>query len=73
MKVLRVVLSLSLFLGSAILLRAQVPDDGSYKLTEQIRLSLAQIESKKTDPNPSKKLGRKAPTVVKRKPQKVLA
>ncbi len=40
---------------------------------EQIRLSLAQIESKKTDASPSKKPGRKAPTVVKKKPQKVRA
>jgi hypothetical protein len=40
---------------------------------EQIRLSLAQIESKKTDPIPSKKLGRKARTFVKRKQQKVRA
>jgi hypothetical protein len=40
---------------------------------EQIRLSLAQIESKKPDANPSKKPVRKTPTVVKKKPQRVRA
>ncbi len=42
-------------------------------MTEQIRLRLAQIESKKTDPNPFKKPGRKEPTSCERKPQKVRA
>lgn len=42
-------------------------------LMEQIRLSLAQIEAKQADPNPSKKLGRKAPSPVKKKPQRVRA
>ena len=50
-----------------------IPKGRAPDLMEQIRLSLAQIESKKSDANPSKKLGRKAPTVVNRKPQKVLA
>jgi hypothetical protein len=40
---------------------------------EQIRLSLAQIESKKPDANSTKKPGRKALTVMKKKPQKVRA
>jgi DNA end-binding protein Ku len=42
-------------------------------LMEQIRLSLAQIESKKPDATPSKKPARKAPTLVKKKPHKVRA
>ena len=42
-------------------------------LIEQIRLSLAQIESKKPDANPSKKPARKTPTLVKKKPHKVRA
>jgi DNA end-binding protein Ku len=42
-------------------------------LMEQIRLSLAQIESKKPDANPSKKPARKTPTLVKKKPQKIRA
>ena len=50
-----------------------VPKGGAPDLMEQIRLSLAQIESTKTDTNHSKKLGRKAPTFVKKKPQKVRA
>ena len=49
------------------------PKAGDRDLMEQIRLSLAQIESKKSDPNPSKKRIRKAPTGVKTKPQKVRA
>jgi DNA end-binding protein Ku len=40
-------------------------------LLEQIRLSLAQIESKKKpDANPSKKPARKTPTLLKKKPQR---
>jgi DNA end-binding protein Ku len=50
-----------------------IPKGGAPDLMEQIRLSLAQIESTKTDANPSKKLGRKASTFVKKKPQKVRA
>jgi DNA end-binding protein Ku len=50
-----------------------IPKGGAPDLMEQIRLSLAQIESKKTDATQSKRLGRKAPTVVKKKPQKVRA
>ena len=50
-----------------------IPTSGAPDLMEQIRLSLAQIESKKPDANPSKKPGRKALTVVKKKPQKVRA
>ena len=45
---------------------------GAPDLMEQLRLSLAQIEST-TDANPSKKLVRKTPTVVKKKPQRVRA
>lgn len=50
-----------------------IPKKSTPDLMEQIRLSLAQIESKKADANPPKKLGRKAPTDVKKKPQKVHA
>ena len=39
-----------------------VPKRGAPDLMEQTRLSLAQIESKKTDPNLPKKPGRKVPT-----------
>jgi DNA end-binding protein Ku len=39
-------------------------------LMEQIRLSLAQIETKKSGTNPSKKPARKTPTVLKKKPQR---
>jgi DNA end-binding protein Ku len=46
---------------------------GAPDLMEQIRLSLAQIESKKPDANPSKKPVRKTPTVMKKKPQRVRA
>lgn len=49
-----------------------IPKKGTPDLMEQIRLSLAQIESKK-NVNPSKKPGSKALTVVKKKPQKVRA
>jgi DNA end-binding protein Ku len=49
------------------------PTSGAPDLMEQIRLSLAQIEAKKSDANPSKKPGRKALTVVKKKPQRVRA
>jgi DNA end-binding protein Ku len=49
------------------------PTTGSPDLMEQIRLSLAQIESKKADANPSKKPVRKAPTALKKRPQKVRA
>ena len=49
-----------------------IPKKGTPDLMEQIRLSLAQIESKK-NVNLSKKPGRKALTVVKKKPQKVRA
>jgi DNA end-binding protein Ku len=42
-------------------------------LMEQIRLILAQIESKKPDGKPSKKPVRKTPTVSKKKPQRVRA
>lgn len=46
---------------------------GTPDLMEQIRLSLAQIESRKPDANPSKKPVRKTPTVVKKKPQRIRA
>jgi DNA end-binding protein Ku len=46
---------------------------GAPDLVEQIRLSLAQIASKKPDANPSKKPVRKTPTVMKKKPQRVRA
>jgi DNA end-binding protein Ku len=45
-----------------------VPD-----LMESIRLSLAEIESKKSESKPSKKPARKAAAVAKRKPQKARA
>ena len=50
-----------------------IPKRGTPDLMEQIRLSLAQIQSKKTNVNLSKKPGRNALTVVKKKPQKVRA
>ena len=46
---------------------------GAPDLMEEIRLSLAQIESKKLDATPSKKPTRKTPIVVKKKPQRVRA
>lgn len=46
---------------------------GAPDLIEQIRLSLAQIESKKPDANPSKKPVRKTPTLVTKKTQRVRA
>jgi DNA end-binding protein Ku len=46
---------------------------GAPDLMEQLRLSLAQIESRKPDANPSKKPVRKTPTVVKKKPHRVRA
>ena len=49
-----------------------IPKKGTPDLMEQIRLSLAQIESKK-NVNPSKKPGSKALTVAKKKPQKARA
>ncbi len=49
------------------------PKRGTPDLMEQIRLSLAQIESKKPDANPFKKPGRKTPNVAKKKPQRVRA
>ena len=42
-------------------------------LMKQIRLSLAQVKSKKPEANPSKKPVRKTPTAVKKKPQRVRA
>jgi DNA end-binding protein Ku len=48
--------------------RTSAPD-----LMEQIRLSLAQIASKKSDAKPSKKPVRKTLTVAKKKPQRVRA
>jgi DNA end-binding protein Ku len=42
-------------------------------LMEQIRLSLAEIHSRKPDVNPSKKPARKTPTVAKKKPQRIRA
>ena len=50
-----------------------IPKKVTPDLMEQIRLSLAQIESKKADATASKKLGRKAPTDVKKRPQRVRA
>jgi|SRR5215470_15873601 len=49
------------------------PTRGAPDLMEQLRLSLAQIESKKTGANPSKKPVRKTPTVVKKRPRRVRA
>src|SRR6185437_8805814 len=47
--------------------------NGAPDLMDQIRLSLAQMESKKHDANSSKKPSRKAPTILKKKPQRVRA
>jgi DNA end-binding protein Ku len=49
------------------------PTSGAPDLMEQIRLSLAQMESKKADANPPKKPARKTATVAKKKPQRVRA
>ena len=49
------------------------PSGAAPDLLEQIRLSLAQIESKELDTNSSKKPSRKTPSIVKKKPQKVRA
>jgi len=49
-------------------LTREVPD-----LMEQIRLSLAQIESKKANASPSKKPAREIPTSLKKKPQRARA
>jgi DNA end-binding protein Ku len=49
------------------------PTSGAPDLMEQIRLSLAQIESKTPVTNPSNKPVRKMPTVAKKKPQRVRA
>ena len=49
------------------------PMTGAPNLMEQIRLSLAQIESKNPDATRSKKPVRKTPTVAKKKPQRVRA
>jgi DNA end-binding protein Ku len=49
------------------------PSSGAPDIMEQIRLSLAQIESKKPEANPSKKPSRKAPMILKKKPQRARA
>jgi DNA end-binding protein Ku len=49
------------------------PTSGAPDLMEQIRLSLAQIESKKPDANPFNKPVRKTTTAVKKKSQKIRA
>jgi DNA end-binding protein Ku len=49
------------------------PTRGAPDLMEQIRLSLAQIESRRPDPDTSKKPARKTPTVLKKKPQRARA
>jgi len=49
------------------------PTSGAPDLMEQIRLSLAQLESKKSDANLSKRPVRKTPTLVKKKPQRLRA
>ena len=46
---------------------------GAPDLMEQIRLSLAQIESERSDAKSSKKPVRKTVTVAKKKPQRVRA
>ena len=46
---------------------------GAPDLMEQIRLSLAQIESERSDAKSSKKPVRKTATVAKKKPQRVRA
>ena len=46
---------------------------GARDLIEQLRLSLAQIQSKKADANPYKRPIRRAPPVMKKKPQRVRA
>jgi DNA end-binding protein Ku len=46
---------------------------GAPDLMEQIRLTLAQIESKKADATPFKNPGRKTPIPAKKKPQRVRA
>jgi DNA end-binding protein Ku len=50
-----------------------IAKSGAPDLMEQIRLSLAQIESKRPGANTSKKAARKTPTAVKKKPQRVRA
>ena len=50
-----------------------IPTSGAPDLMEQIRLSLAQIESKPPDATPSKKPVRKTPMVAKKKFQRVRA
>ena len=49
------------------------PTSGTSDLMEQIRLSLAEIESKKPEAKSSKKPVRKTPIVAKNKPQRVRA
>jgi DNA end-binding protein Ku len=46
---------------------------GAPDLMEQLRLTLAQIESKEPDGDASKKPVRKTPTALKKKPQRVRA
>ena len=50
-----------------------VPMRGAPDLMEQIRLSLAEIESKKADAKPPKKPVRKTPAGAKKKPQRLRA
>jgi DNA end-binding protein Ku len=50
-----------------------VPMSGAPDLMEQIRLSLAEIESKKPVAKPSKKPVRRTTTVEKKKPQRLRA
>ena len=49
------------------------PASSGPDLMEQIRLSLAQLKSKKADATPATKSTRKPPAVMKKKPQKVRA
>ena len=51
--------------GNRIQIHLTPPTTGAPDLVEQIRLSLAQFESKKPDAKPSKKPVRKTPTLVK--------
>jgi DNA end-binding protein Ku len=51
----------------------KTPTNGTPDLMEQIRLSLAEIESRKANVGPPKDQVRKAPNVVKKKPQRARA
>lgn len=52
---------------------SKTPTSGTPDLMEQIRLSLAEIESKKPKANPPRKQVHKTPNIVRKKPQRVRA